>query len=102
MPDAVATMEMPPVDKVLAILQTRCGCERTVEVPAPPPKTVTVELALLYKSAAKEERIFYLRAQGTLPNTNSGKGTVYLYQEGPAREQSRIVVPGMDPPKRLR
>jgi hypothetical protein len=99
MGDAVATMEKPPEDKVLAILQSRCGCERTIEVPAPPPQTVTIELAPLYKGADKEDRIFYLKATGSHP---SQKGPVYLYQEGPARDQSRIVVPGMTPPKRLR
>ena len=99
MGDAVATMEKQPVDKGLAIMQTRCMCERTLEVPLPPPQTVTIELAPLYKGADKEERIFYLRAEGSHP---SRPGKVYLYQEGPARDQSRIVVPGMTPPKRLR
>jgi len=99
MPDAVAVMEMPPTDKVLAVLQTRCGCERTVEIPATPPQTVTIELVPLYKGSEKEDRLFYLTAQVTHPKV---QGFVYLYREGPAREQSLITVPGMDPPKRLR
>ena len=99
MPDAVATMEKPPTDKVLAILQTRCGCERTVEIPATLPQTVTIELKPLYKGGEKEDRLFYLTAQAKHPKV---QGFVYLYQEGPARERSLITVPGVDPPRRLR
>ena len=96
--DATATMEKPPEDKVLAILQTRCGCERTVETPAPPPKTVTVELAPLYKGADKEVRVFFLKAQAKHPSV---QGDIYLYQEGESPDKPRIVVPGMPMPKRL-
>lgn len=99
MPDAVATMEKPPEDKALAILQTRCGCERTVEIPAALPQTVTIELMPLYKGAEKEDRVFYLKAKGHHPSV---KGDIYLYQEGPAKEKSLITVPGITPPKRLR
>lgn len=95
MSDATAVMEQQPADKVLAILQTRCGCERTLEVPSPPPKTVTIELAMFTKTEAVETRVFYLRATGTHPKV---AGNVYLYIEGPQREKSRIVVPGSLPP----
>ena len=99
MSNALAKMEMPPEDKVLAILQTRCGCERTVEIPATLPQTVTIALIPLYKGAEKEDRVFYLKAQATHPKV---QGLIYLYVEGPAREKSLITVPGVDPPKRLR
>ena len=91
MPDATAVIERPPEDKGLAILQTRCQCERTVEIPVPAPRTITVELAPLSKNADKEARVFYLKATGTHPSVT---GQVHLYQEGPAKNKPLIVVPG--------
>jgi len=99
MSNVLAKMEIPPEDKVLAILQTRCGCERTVEIPATLPQTVTIELIPLYKGAEKEDRIFYLKAQAKHPKV---QGLIYLYVEGPVREKSLITVPGVNPPRRLR
>jgi hypothetical protein len=84
---------------VVAILHTRCGCERTVEIPATLPETVTMELAPMYKDAAMEERVFYLKASGSHPKVT---GPIYLYVEGPSKPKSLITVPGSPRPRTRR
>ena len=86
----VAEVVEQPKDKTIALLTTRCGCERTIEITLPLPRTVTIELEPLAKGAPKEDRVFYLTATGSHPKV---KGTIYLYREGPGKEKSMIVIP---------
>jgi hypothetical protein len=105
MSDAVATMETPPTDKgpLLAVVRTRCGCERVVDIPNPPPQTLTIELAPLTKDEPKPDtRTFYLVGMGTYKQPPGGKRRCALYQEGPQPAKSLIEVPGMTPPRGLR
>ena len=105
MNNAVAVMEDAPLSQnpLLAVIRTRCGCERVVDIPNPPPPAITVELAPLSKDEKElDTRVFYLVGMGTIKSPPGGKRRAAVYQEGPQPEKSLIQVPGVTPPKRLR
>ena len=88
-------------DPLLAVLRTRCGAERILDIPNPPPQTLTVELAPLTKDEKEPDtRVFYLVGMGTIKSPPGGKRRAAMYQEGPQPEKSLIVMPGMSPPRR--
>lgn len=83
---------------VPALLQTRCLCQRVVEVPNnPPPKTVTVDLVPLKGQLASDKRTFYLTGETATPEGDK----VLVYREGPALDKPRLIVPGLQVPQDL-
>ena len=91
-----SALKTPP----MGLLQTRCGCRRVVEVPNPPPQTITVELAPV-PGAEEDVRVFTFTGQTV---RGPAGPPMLLYQEGPQppkKPVSRIVIPGMTPPAGL-
>lgn len=96
-PEAAAHPAAAP--SILALLVTRCQCQRALKVPNnPPPKTVTVDLVPLKGQLAPEKRVFYKAGETATPEGEK----VLVYQEGPPLEGPRILLPGMIPPKDIR
>lgn len=79
---------------VLAMLMTRCACQRTLEVPHPPPGTITIELAPVIGDETAV-RIFYLAATGM--SADGRRAAKYI--EGPPKDKPRILIPGMGTPR---
>lgn len=98
-PHPEAEVHAAVVPPILALLVTRCQCQRVVKIPNnPPPKTVTVDLVPLKGQLEPEKRTFYKAGETATPDGER----VLVYQEGPLPEKSRILVPGVIPPKDMR
>lgn len=82
------TAEVLPIEEpstIIAVLQTRCGCTRALDIPAVAPRTITVEMAPI-PGDEKAVRTFY--------NTGKWFTNGLLYVEGP-NPAPRIIVPGL-------
>lgn len=98
-PHPEAEVHAATVPPILAVLQTRCQCQRVIKVPNnPPPKTVTVDLVPLKGQPEPEKRVFYKAGETATPEGEK----VLVYQEGPAPDKPRILIPGMVPPRDMR
>ena len=75
-----------------AILQTRCGSSRIIEIPVPFPRTITMELAPI-PNDEKGIRVFYYSGK-SMEIKDQGKYPVYY--EGPI-PAPKIIVPGLNP-----
>lgn len=95
-PPELETPQAHAAPPILALLVTRCQCQRVVKVPNNPlPKTVTVDLVPL--KGQPEKRTFYLAGETTLDGQ-----ILLVYREGANPDRPRILVPGLVPPKDLR